>query len=125
MGRTDIYLHICLRQASLLENKTPENIFISDRVGSSKQCREQRNSGVLLTTPALRKEFTAKNALYVSQHEEEQRAREAPIMAVSGNHCEYGLSPSYRRFRLRLGQTRQKGTKQMLTKELMGWRRSW
>jgi len=27
IGGTDIYLYICLRQTSLLENKTPENIL--------------------------------------------------------------------------------------------------
>jgi hypothetical protein len=41
------------------------------------------------TTPALRKEFTAKNALYASQRKESQRAHEAPIVAVSDGRFEY------------------------------------
>jgi hypothetical protein len=77
------------------------------------------------TTPALRKEFTAKNALYASQREEGQRAHEAPIVAVSGDHYKYGLPANYRRFRLSLGQRRQKGTEQTPTKGLIGWRRRW
>jgi hypothetical protein len=35
------------------------------------------------TTPAIRNEFKAKNAPYVQEREEKQRAREAPMVAVS------------------------------------------
>jgi hypothetical protein len=37
------------------------------------------------TTPALRDEYTAKRALYAKERDENQRAREAPMMAVSGH----------------------------------------